>query len=525
MNWHELQSQLAPQLPALIVVTPLLVGLLCALVARGAAGWWFAMASSVLVFAASLQLLHDVVLQGPTSITYLMGNWPVPWGIAYQIDALNASVLVIVALIGALVTLYARRSVPSEIAREKLHFFWAVWMFCQTGLLGITITGDAFNLYVLLEISSLATYALIAMGKDRNRRALTASMNYLVLGTIGASFILLGIGYLYMVTGTLNMADMSIELHRIYETWATDEPQYKRTVLTGFAFLIVGLSLKLALFPAHAWLPNAYTYAPSAVSALLAATATKVGAYITMRFIYSVVGADFAFRGQIPTDIVLMVCAAGAILLGSYMAIRKDNVKKILAYSSIAQIGYITLGFALENKAGLTAAVIHLFNHALIKGGMFMALGVVAFRLGSTRLQDLAGLGRKLPFSMAAFTAGGLGLIGVPLTAGFISKWYLVTGAIEAGRYELAVIVLVGSLLALVYVWRVIEVVYFGKSDENSVAALNLRSTKGGLGEAPLTMLAPMLILIVASLYFGMDANLSSRVAEAAAEWLLGANP
>jgi multicomponent Na+:H+ antiporter subunit D len=522
MNWEQLQQQLQPQLPALIVVTPLVMGLLSALIGRRGFGWWIAMLSSIAVFAGSLHLLHSVVYEGPQSLTYLMGNWPVPYGIAYTVDALNASVLVIVALIGALVTLYARKSIPSEIPAHKLHFFWAVWCFCQTGLLGITITGDAFNLYVLLEISSLATYTLIALGKDRNRRALTASINYLVLGTIGASFILLGIGYLYMVTGTLNMADMSVALHKIYATWGTDEPQYQTTVITGFAFLIVGLSLKLALFPAHAWLPNAYTYAPSAVSALLAATATKVGAYISIRFIYTIVGADFAFRGELPTDVLLMICAAGAILLGSYMAIRQDNVKKILAYSSIAQIGYITLGFALENEDGLTASIIHLFNHALTKGGMFMALGVVAYRLGSTKLDDLRGLGRKLPISMAAFTAGGLGLIGVPLTAGFISKWYLVTGAIEAGRYEMAAIVLIGSLLALVYVWRVVEVIYFGKRDETSLTSAVLSAQTPKLREAPLSMLAPMVILIGLSIYFGVHASASSHVAKTAAYWVLG---
>ncbi|MBZ0134829.1 MAG: monovalent cation/H+ antiporter subunit D family protein [Planctomycetes bacterium] len=508
-------DQLQHQIPALIVLTPLVLGLITALIGRRGLGWWIAMLASLLVFAGSIQLLIDVMHSGTYTVSYLMGNWPVPYGIEYRIDPLNGGVLCTVALISAAVTLFARRSVASEVSRDRLHFFYAVWLFCQTGLLGITITGDAFNLYVLLEISSLATYTLVAMGKGRDRRALTAAINYLVLGTIGASFILLGIGFLYMVTGTLNMMDMAERLDAIYITWGTAEPQYQKTVLTGFAFLFVGVSLKLALFPLHTWLPNAYTYAPAAVSALLAATATKVGAYISIRFIYTIVGTDAAFRGAIPTHVFIMVSAGMAILLGSYLAIKQDNVKKILAYSSIAQIGYIALGFALDNKNGLTAAVIHIFNHALTKGGMFMALGVVAYRLGNTRLQDLRGLGRKLPVSMGAFTAGGLGLIGVPLTAGFVSKWYLVTGAIEAGRYEMAAIVLVGSLLAVVYVWRVVETIYFGKRDEG---APNVQ-------EAPITMLVPMLLLIGASIYFGVDANTTSWIAEAAAETLLGVQP
>lgn len=506
---------LREQLPAIVVLLPLGGGLLSALIGRKGLGWWIAMLATAATFAGSIQLLVDVLHTGGYTVTYLMGNWPEPFGIAYRVDPLNAGVLGIVSLIGAVVTLYARKSIAAEIPHHKLHFFYAVWLLCLTGLLGITITGDAFNLYVLLEISSLATYILVAMGKDRDRRALTASMNYLVLGTIGASFILLGIGYLYQATGTLNMADMAQRLDAVYATWDTAEPQYQKAVLTGFAFLFVGVSLKLALFPVHAWLPNAYTYAPSAVSALLAATATKVGAYISIRFIYTVVGTDVAFRGRIPTDTFLMISAAGAILIGSYLAIRQVNLKKLLAYSSIAQIGYIALGFALENKAGLTAAIIHIFNHALTKGGMFMALGVVVYRLGKTGIKDVRGLGRSLPITMGAFTAGGLGLIGVPLTAGFISKWYLVSGAIQAGRYEMAVVVLAGSLLALIYVWRVVETIYFGKRDENAPR----------LKEAPITMLIPMLLLIAASIYFGIDASMSSHVAETAAEVLLGEAP
>lgn len=505
-------DKLIHHLPAAIVVTPLIGGLLSALIGRKGLGWLIAMLTSTASLVGSVYLLQDVVWGENLHVLYRMGNWPQEFGILYLVDPLNAAVLTIVSLIGVICTFYARVSIPSEIPKKNLHFFYAIWQFCLTGLLGITITGDAFNLYVLLEISSLATYTLVAMGKGRDRRALTASINYLVLGTIGASFILLGIGYLYMITGTLNMAEMATELNRIQATWGTDAPQYQNATITGFAFLIVGLSLKLALFPLHTWLPNAYTYAPSAVSALLAATATKVGAYICIRFIYSVVGTDFAFSAEVPTNIVLMLSAAGAILIGSFIAIKQTNVKKLLAYSSIAQIGYIALGFALNNQNGLTASIIHIFNHALTKGGMFLALGIVAYRVGGTNLKDLSGLGRRMPYTMAAFTAGGLGLIGVPLTAGFISKWYLVSGTIEAGHIYMAGIVLVGSLLAMIYVWKIVEVIYFGKRADDAPE----------VKEGPFTMILPTWILIGGSIYFGIDANLSIKVAQTAANMLLG---
>ncbi|MCA8914367.1 MAG: monovalent cation/H+ antiporter subunit D family protein [Planctomycetes bacterium] len=491
------------------------MGLITSIIGRRGLGWYLAMGTTAAVLAMSIQLLANVLDSGTQTVTYLMGNWPTPFGIGYVVDPLNASVLVIVSIISAVVTLYARKSVASEIAHNRLHFFYALWLFCITGLLGITITGDAFNLYVLLEISSLSTYTLVALGRNRNRRALTAAINYLVLGSIGACFYLLGIAYLYMVTGSLNIADIhDILANKVFPTWSTGAPMYRTTVIAGFAFMAVGLSLKLALFPLHGWLPNAYTYSPSAVSALLASTATKVGAYVFIRVIFTLVGVNFAYT-LLHTDTVLMLSAGAAILFGSWMAFRQTNVKKLLAYSSIGQIGYITLGFALGNAGGLTASVIHLFNHALTKGGMFLALGIVAYRTGHTRLQDLRGLGRKLPFTMAAFTAGGLGLIGVPLTAGFISKWYLVSSCIEAGRYEMAAIVLVGSMIALLYTWKVVETIYFGKRDENAPV----------VKEAPITMLVPVLLLAGGSIYFGIDASLTSRVATAAAHFLLGGAP
>lgn len=497
---------------ALIVVLPLCMGLLTALLGRGRVGWLMAVLTCGGTLALSAQTLYMVIEEGPSRISYMMSNWPAPFGIELAADPLNASVLFVVSLIALVVTVYAGPTVRAEIPQDRAHFFWALWQFCLTGLLGITITGDAFNLYVLLEISSLSTYTLVAMGKGRDRRALTAAIHYLVIGSIGACFYLLGVAYLYMVTGSLNIADIHhILTTQVFPTWSSDAPQYQKTVVTGFAFMAVGLSLKLALFPMHIWLPNAYAYAPSAVSALLASTATKVGAYVFIRVVYSLVGVWFAFE-YLPTDTVLITSASLAVLVGSLMAIRQTNVKKLLAYSSVGQIGYITMGFALGNLDGLRASVIHIFNHALTKGGMFMALGCVVFRVGGVRLENLRGLGRQMPLTMAAFTLGGLGLIGVPLTAGFVSKWYLVSGALEARQYVAAGVVLAGSVLALVYVWRCVEQIYFAPRDEHAPP----------VREAPLLMLLPTWLLIGASIYFGVDAQLSTRVSTAAAEFLLG---
>lgn len=489
-------------LPALQVVIPLIAAPLCALLPAGRAVWLAAMAASWLAFLIAVLLLDQVLAHGP--ISYLMGGWPVPWGIEYRVDALNAYLLLIVAAIGAVVMTFGRVIVEQRIRlpESKQSWFYTTYLLCLTGLLGITVTGDAFNVFVFLEISALSSYVLISTGRDR--RALGAAYQYLIMGTIGATFILIGIGLLYVMTGTLNMGDLAARIPAVAGT---------RTVRAAFAFLTIGVSLKLALFPLHLWLPNAYAYAPSVVTAFLAATATKVAVYVLLRFFFTIFGARFSFE-TMQLDKILLPLALVGIFSASVVAIFQSNVKRMLAYSSVAQIGYMILGISLVSVTGLTAAISHLFNHALMKGALFMALGCVSFRVGAARLDRMAGVGRAMPWTMGAFVIGGLSLIGVPLTAGFVSKWYLIVGALEKGWWPVAVLVLVTSLLAVIYIWRVVEVAYFKPAPEGRVVR-----------EAPLALLIPTWALALANLYFGLDTSLNAGVARLAAQSLLGVGP
>ena len=489
----------ATHLPALQVVIPLICAPLCALLRRDWLAWAFTLIVSWVVLAIAVLLLGRVMEHG--TISYALGGWAAPWGIEYRIDALSAFVLVIVSLIGSVVVPFAYTSVAREIPSDRIHMFYTCYLLCLTGLLGITITGDAFNLFVFLEISSLSSYVLISLGRDR--RALTAAFQYLIMGTIGATFILIGVGLLYMMTGTLNMADLAQRLPAVSDS---------RTIITAFGFITVGASLKLALFPLHLWLPNAYTYAPSAISAFLAATATKVGVYVLLRFFFTVFGVEFSF-GIMRSGEILLVLALVAALVASTVALFQEDIKRMLAYSSVAQVGYMILGASLATVGGVTAGVVHLFNHALMKGGLFLALGCIFLRIGSVQLRDLEGIAKTMPLTMAAFVVGGLSLIGVPLTAGFISKWYLVQSALEKDLWVVAVLILVSSLIAVAYVWRVVEAAYF--RDPSPYA----REAK----EAPAIMLLSTWTLIGANLYFGIDASFTLKVARRAAETLLGA--
>ena len=489
-------------LPVLQVVIPLLAAPVCALVRNAKIAWAIALATTWTAFWIALQLLARVQSEG--TISYELGGWVAPYGIEYRIDLLNAFVVVIVTAIGAVVTPFAKQSVERELEGSNIPLFYAAFILCLTGLLGIAVTGDVFNVFVFLEISSLSAYALIAMGQDR--RALTAAFQYLIMGSVGATFIVIGIGMMYVMTGTLNMADLAA---RIPEVGAN------RTIPVAFGFLTVGISLKLALFPLHLWLPNAYTCAPSAVTAFIASTATKVAVYMLLRFFFTIFGPSFSFD-VMQLDLVLLPLALVAIFSMSLVAIFQQNVKRMMAYSSVAQIGYMILGISMASVTGLTAGILHLFNHAMMKGALFMALGCVMYRIGSVDIEDMQGLGRRMPWTMAAFVGAGLSLIGVPLTVGFISKWYLITGALEQGWWPVAALILITSLMALVYIWRVVEAAYFHDfpgDDDHTVR------------EAPLGLLVPTWVLVAASFYFGIDASFTTEAAGAAARTLLGVGP
>jgi len=485
------------QVPALQVVLPLIAAPLCIVLRRGAIPWFIALVVSWAALAMAGTLL-DQVADG-TQISYALGGWMAPLGIEYRIDTLNALMLVIVSGTSSIVLPFAYRSVIKEIPEDRHYLFYGGYLLMFTGLLGMAITGDAFNVFVFIEISSLSSYAMIAMGRDR--RALSAAFTYLVMGTVGATFFLIGVGLIYAVTGTLNMADLAQRLPPLYES---------RAVLAAFAFISAGLLLKLALFPLHLWLPNAYTYAPSVVTAFLAATATKVAVYLMLRFGYTVFGADFVFD-IVPSSEVLLALAIAGTVIASTVAIFQSDVKRLLAYSSVAQIGYIMLGVSYANVTGLTAALVHIFNHAVTKGALFLVMGCIAYAAGACRLEHFAGLGKRMPMTMAAFVIGGLSLIGVPLTAGFVSKWYLVLGAIEKGWWPVAVLVLATSLLAIAYVWKVVELAYFREPAADAPA----------VSDPPMALLVPTWILTGACVYFGIETSLPVGFAEQAAQLLM----
>ncbi|MEE2828629.1 MAG: monovalent cation/H+ antiporter subunit D family protein [Myxococcota bacterium] len=488
-------------LPVLLVVLPLLAAPICLLLRNAQASRVLAIAVVWTSLLLSGKVLGHVLTEG--SIIYLLGGWAAPYGIEFRVDALNAYLLIIVATIGSVVLPFGGGAAGLSVSRERLYLYYAAFLLCICGLLGISVTGDIFNIFVFLEITSLASYSLISLGQGR--RALRAAFSYLVLGTIGGTFFLIGVGLLYQATGTLNLADLAALLKPFLAAG-----EGLRSVMVAFAFLVVGVGIKLAVFPLHQWLPNAYTYAPAKVSAFLAATATKVSFYVLLRIVFGVFGAAFVF-GTLRLHYLLVPLSLLAMFVGSLAAIYQTDIKRLLAYSSIAQIGYMTLGLSTYNEFGLSGSVVHLFNHALMKGGLFLVVACVTYRIHSTRLEDWAGIGRRMPVTMAAFLVGGLSLIGLPGTVGFVSKWYLVLGALEAEWPLVAVLILLSSLLALVYVWKVVELAWFRDPPEGAET-----------GDVSLSLLVPTWVLIGGTVFFGLNTELTLGVAREAVALLLG---
>ncbi|MCK9275132.1 MAG: monovalent cation/H+ antiporter subunit D family protein [Syntrophales bacterium] len=476
---------LTDQAPALIVVIPLMCALLTpiiGLVKKELCHIWvlFALALST---AFAVSVLLAVISHGP--VHYYMGGWMPPWGIEYVIDHLNALMLVLVTGTALVVAFYSPKSIERELP-DKLTYFYTVFLLQVTGFLGIVITGDVFNLYVFLEVASLAGYALIAAGEEG---APLASFRYLILGTIGACFYLIGAGYLYIVTGSLNMADLAAALPELY---------HSKVILVAFAFFMVGIALKMALFPLHMWLPDAYTKAPSVASALIAPLMTKIAVYIMLRIMFTVFRPSFSFE-ILPVSTIMVVTGIAAILVGAVMALAQIDFKRMLCYIIVAEVGYMVGGIGLANETAIKGAILHVLNDVVMTLGLFAVAGIITYVKKSHNLSDFQGAFKKMPFTMAAFTVIGLSVIGVPPTCGFFSKWYLIQGSVIAGNWYFVAALLFSSLINIVLFFRILEIGYYDQGDHgNQEKGAGRKFT-----EAPVSMLVPALFIAVLIILIG----------------------
>jgi len=475
-------------LPVIIVLLPLCAALLSLALSKITLhfGRNVVFASLLGSLMLSCMQLHEVILNGP--IRLVMGGYTVPYGIEFRIDAVNAVIVVMVCILGVLSCIFAFNfegvSNNEKMNPTVIGGAYTLHALLVVGMVGMTMTGDVFNLYVFLEITSLSAYCLIAIGGSRG---VVAAFRYLLVGTVAATFYLLAIGILYSVTGTLNMDDMS----RILNQGGYDQP-----MLIAMLLLVASFGIKMAMFPFHGWQPAAYTYANSGARPLIAGAMGKIPAYAMFRYLYCVYGTDFRYFRYILICVgVLSVCT---MLYGSIRAMAQTDLRKLLAYSSITQIGYISLGFAIGTPVALAGAFLHMLGHAFMKGGLFFCTGAISWRYGTSTLDDFGRIYKKMPLTGGLLTVAALSMIGIPPTVGFFSKWYLALGAASMKEYIYIAVLVISSLLNAVYFFKLIEKTFIREDD----GRIQKRTPK--CGEATLTILIPIVACFLLILVLGI---------------------
>jgi len=401
-------------------------------------------------------------------LVYKMGNWVPPIGICMVLDGLTSFMLVTVNLVSFLVAIY---SISYMERYTDKYRFYTLFMLLLAGMNGIIVTGDLFNLFVFLEIASIASYALVAFGTEAEE--LEASFKYAVMGSVASSFILLAIALLYSYTSTLNMADISLVLS-----------QKGRGMLINLVAILflAGFGLKAALVPFHAWLPDAHPSAPAPISAMLSGVFIKVlGVYALCRVFFNILGVSSAI------SFALIILSIISMVVGAFLAIAQQDIKRMFAYSSISQIGYIIFAFGIGSPLAILGGLFHLFNHAVFKSLLFLNSGAIEYSTGTRDLKKLGGLNSQLPVTGYTGLLGSMSISGIPPFGGFWSKLIIIIAAIQAGYFLSAGVAILVSIVTLAYYLKFQSHTFFGKLNE----------TRLKVKEVPLAMSLSMIILAI----------------------------
>jgi len=433
--------------------------------------------STLVSFVLFIISLYGIaVTQEIPMVVYKMGNWPPPLGIVMAFDSFSAVTVFVISIISFTSCLFSYRFLSRYTGQWK---FYTLLMLVIAGMMGISITGDLFNMFVFLEIAAIASYALVAFGIDA--KELEAAFKYMVMGEIGGLTFLLSIALLYAKTSTLNLADISYSLQVVGHT--------------PFFWMILGMmlfafSIKAGLVPFHSWVPDAYPAAPAPISSLLAGICTKVfGIYTMARIIFNVFGLTRAHDPMFFN--ILIGMGLLSIAFAGLTALNQTDYKRLLAFSSISQVGYILIGFGIGNFYGIVGAIFYILAHGFAKGLLFLTSGSVVYATSTSDLKKLAGLGERMPTTAWSFRFGGLSLVGIPPLVGFFAKLFIILGAIKAGFLWLAVLAILLSILTLAYLLKI----------ENSVF---MKKRKSDTKRAPFTMRIGMVFLVVLIVIIGI---------------------
>jgi multicomponent Na+:H+ antiporter subunit D len=487
--------------PILMITIPLVCAVLLPFLGYLRQKWvaWAALVPLVSSSILGILLIGKIPSQG--YLSYQLGNWAPPWGIEIRVDLVGLFLMLVICGITLLALVYSRRYIDKEVSGGRLTAYYVLFLLMSGAMLGFVATGDIFNLFVFMEILALSSYALVAI--TGNRDAVRAAFKYVLMGAPSSIMVLLAIAFVYSATGTLNMADLA---GRIADSG------YTEVLIVSYILFVIGFGVKAALFPLHMWLPDAHSIAPSPISALLSGLLVEVGAFAILRITFSVftTGADNLIAGTLDA---VSIFAAAAVLYGGIMAIMQKDLKMMIAYSTVSHIGYIFLGITALTEQGLAGAMYHMLDHGLAKACLFLCAGCFIYMKGYRRIDELKGAWRQMPWTCFAFALASLSVIGIPPTAGFISKFYLIYGNFTSQRWPYALVLLVGAVLAAVYCFRVIYYMFFQPGKEGA--------WEDNTHDAAPSMLVPIWILSLGTLLFGVLSGLIIDSLLKAAQYLL----
>ena len=434
------------QLPAILFLLPLFAAISMPVVCLKHRHWSKSISLTILaaMVLVSILNLHNVVNHG--EVRYAFSGWTAPLGIEWVADGLASVILVLLSVLGLLGVVFTGPTSPKALGGRIVHYYTLILLFFSA-LTGIVFAADFFNIFVFLEVAAISSYALIGVAGGR---ALFAAFRYLILGTIGASIYLLGVSYLYAVTGTLNMADMADKLPFLLGS---------KALVGGLLFIFIGLGIKMALVPFHSWMPEAYAYAPDSVSPIMASLLTKIVLLAWVRIIYWVLNASIAIF-DIPILQLVAVLGALAAVIGASLALAQRDIKMMFAYGGISHIGIILIGIGQGNQTGFVGGIFYLLNDAVMQAALFFIAGVAFYQYGVRTIDDLGRVGKQAPWLTGSLIVVALGMIGLPPTGGFFGKWNIILGALEADNYVSVAAVLLSTLLTLAYFVKLFEGIF-----------------------------------------------------------------
>ena len=466
------------QLPALVFLVPLMTAISLPIIGLNHRDWCRSLALGALLTMVVLAIANAFVVftQGP--IHYAFSGWVPPIGIEWVADGLSSVMMVALTLLALIIMIYGRTTSPANLGGRVVYYYTLILLLISA-LTGIVFAGDLFNIFVFLEVAALSSYGLVGLAGGR---ALVAAFRYLILGTLAASLYLLGVGYFYAATGTLNMADIAEKIPSLLTS---------KAVVVGLLFMFIGLGIKMALVPLHAWLPDAYTLAPDSVSPFLASLVTKVALLGWIRIIFWVLGADTMVY-HVPLLFLVGWLGIIAAVVGAFLALTQENVKRMFAYGGISHVGLILIGISQGNRTGFAGGIFYLLNDAVMQATLFCLAGVAFCHYGIQTIEDLGRLRGQAPIMIGGLIVMAMSMIGLPPTGGFFGKWYIILGAIEAGNYLAGGAVLASTLLTMGYFIKIFERVFRDRHPSTS------------LGEIPFSLKFTVVSLSAASIILGV---------------------